>query len=162
MTAIQEAYTRDTFDLDAFVDHAKACLKQESSRPWCSADSVVATDGLVRRVQFTFDDEFLRQFIRNPKDFKKDIQSAFAYGYIGVSNGGRNGIVRLREEDVRMRRRVDDYVSKNPGILSECEIGTSREGVKIVVHRPNGLRTIGIRDTANDYILFFDRMDYQR
>src|SRR5574341_1557984 len=136
MTAIQEAYTRDTFDLDAFVGHAKACLRQASSRPWCSADSVVATDGLVRRVQFTFDDEFLREIVKNPRDFKKDFQSAFAYGYIGVSNGGRNGIVRLREEDARMRRRVDDYVAKNQEILSECEIGPAREGVKIVVHRP--------------------------
>ncbi len=160
MTAIQEAYTRDSFDLDVFVDHAKACLRMQSDRPWCSADSVVATDGLVRRVQFTFDDEFLRQIVRNPRDFKKDFQSAFAYGYLGVSNGGRNGIVRLREEDARMRRRVDDYVLKNPGILAECEIGASREGVKIVVHRPSGLRTIGVRDTSNDYILFIERMVY--
>lgn len=48
-------------------------------------------------------------------------------------------------------------------MLSEIyDLGESPEGVKIVYHKPNGIRTIGVRDIHNNHVLFFDRAKYRK
>ncbi len=159
-----QKYTRETFNMDTFTAHAYAFLQGERRRPWCQAASVEATDGVARDVLFTFTGSILQDMIKRPLDYKRDFTAAFAYGYIGSSNGGRNGIVRLRKEDAKMRKRIERIIASatldDRLFFDEFEIGENREGVKIVTHRPSGWRIIGVRDTTNNHVLFADKMQY--
>lgn len=70
--------------------------------------------GNPRPVFFTFSNELLEEMICNPNEFKKDFEVALKYGYAGHSNGGINGIVRLRDTDKEMARRIRNYSLANP------------------------------------------------
>lgn len=151
-------YSKDNFSLASFIYHTKKYLNNELAMPWCRASSVEPTDGIERIVHFTFSDGLLKTIMKQPNEWKKDFTAALKYGYIGYTNGGRNGIVRLRKEDAGMQERVNTYTSKD---LSAYNISKENaEGVKIVVHRKNGLRTIGVHDKNTNNILFFDQMLY--
>lgn len=63
----------------------------------------------------------------------------------------------LRDADRRMRSAVDRFVERAD--LSPFEV-YDPQGVKIVVHRPSGLRTIGVYDFRTDHALFFGQMHY--
>jgi hypothetical protein len=179
-------YQKSTFDWGTFLhaaehytNRAPALSKQNriAQRPAFVAPSHLARPAVpFANVQFTFTDELLDDIVRHSNEYKKDFTTALTYGYMGNANGGVNGIVRLRGEDERMNRRVEEYLKSvgNTSIRDYYHIGlpqgtpgtpdykpASVEGVKIVCHRKNGLRTIGIRDSHTNHILFFDRMAYK-
>lgn len=171
MNSVQESYTKQSFSLDSFVKHAQAyLLGDRKDRPVCEAPSHLVVPAVpFKTVQFTFTDELLETIVELPHSYKKDFAAALTYGSIGASRGGKNGIVKLREEDARMQRRVQEYLRADPQELKKkydlpLEEGFPPdqwlEGVKIVVHRKNGLRTIGIRNICNNHVLFFDRITY--
>jgi hypothetical protein len=126
------------------------------------AKSVGPTDHIERLVTFSFDDKMLQNIVDRPKEFEKDFASALGYGYIGNTNGGRNGIVLLRNTDYRMERRVENYVARYATTLQRRHnIEPARaKGVKLVCHKPNGLRIVGAIDRETDNVLFFDQIKY--
>lgn len=159
-TDVIHAY--DVFDLAAFLEHGRAYARGQAQRPWCRSNTLAATDGLEHRTLFTFDDELLAVMLKFPGEFKKDLRAALNYGFLGSSSGGRNGIMLLRSEDLRMQNKARQYVEKREDFLREdCDI-RAPEGVKIVVHRMNGLRTIGVRDRSNGNTVFFDQLQYSQ
>jgi hypothetical protein len=159
--AANRLYSRNNFSLDDFAAQCSAYLTGNCERPWCEARSVNPTDNIDRIVQFTFGDRLIRNIVKFPRDFEKDLTDALSYGYIAHANGGRNGIVLLRTDDLKMRRRVANYAVTNEKALWHVyNIRKPNEGVKIVCHRPNGVRTIGVMDPDTNRILFFDQKKY--
>lgn len=178
-------YTKENFSWGNFLHtaehylHLHPTLEQEirnSCRPTFEAPAHLARPAVnFDNTIFTFTDELLDNIIQNPAHYKKDFTTALTYGFMGTANGGVNGIVRLRDEDQRMQRKVNEYMkTAEQDIQREYGIalphGTPStpdhkpaavEGVKIVCHRKNGLRTIGIRDIRTNHVLFFDRMTYK-
>jgi len=191
LTKSAPVYEKKRFSWDRFVHEAEHYLHiaahdygeaHRLARPTFVAPSHLARPSVpFDRVTFLFTDEQLDEIVRDPSQYKKDLNAALTYGYIGHSNGGRNGIALLRGTDKRMQHRVDEYLKASHipddgmfmpprDVLAE-EYGIGRllqgetqphhlEGVKIVCHRKNGLRTIGVRDANTNHILFFDRMTY--
>ena len=155
-------YDKNSFSMDAFVANSRAYLAKAGERPLCMAASVNPTDNLPRSVQFTFDDSMLEEIAKDPKGFEKDFRSALTFGYIASANGGRNGIVRLRNGDERMRNRVAAFICSENERLKALGINGNYVGVKIVAHKPNGERTIGVLDQRSNMILFVDSLSYKR
>ncbi len=157
-------YSKKDFNLEGFLSDMSA-FRQGKTRypPWCYARSEVATDRIARDVFFTFADNALAILESDPYGMKKDLTSALTYGFIGATRGGRNGIVPVRESDARLQRRIEGYIRTLDPAELQSKYGINienSEGVKIVVHRKNGLRTIGIRDTQTNHIVFFDQKTY--
>lgn len=149
--------------IKAFLQHARNYLDDKCDCPWFETDSVKASDGIERKVLFTFDQGLLGCIVARSADYEKDIKTALKYGYIGNSTRGRNGILPLRRQDTRMLQRVKTYLEAAAHRLPKLEITPENiEGVKIVHHRPSGLRTIGIRDVTNNRILFIDQIAYKK
>lgn len=146
--------------MQTFIESAKAYLKKEQPLPWCVTNAIKTREQINLPVTFTFSDSLLEELIENPSDFKKDICTAIQYGFRGNTNGGVNGIVRLRNEDEKMRRIISTYYNKNKTILQTSYRIINPEGIKIVVHRPNGLRTIGLMDKHTRHTLFIERTYY--
>ena len=151
-------FTKDKFSIDSYCESIRESGKRKM--PWCKTESVLATDGLARIVYFTFSPPLLDTILKHPAEFEKDFAAAFKYGYVGSSNGGRNGIVKLRKEDRWMQGYVNNFIRNGAELLSKIYGITQYEGVKIVVHRKSGLRTVGVRDPSNNKIIFFTRMHY--
>ena len=152
--------TKKTAGAD-FMQVAATFLQYGQIRPWFITQSVSPTDGVSRTSLVTFTPDLLKDMLKRKVEYKKDI-NALRFGYIGPTNGGRNGIAPLRTEDGRMIERVNRWQKTNESeLLRAYEIGANYEGVKIVVHRKNGLRTIGVRDLDNEHIIFFEQMNYQ-
>jgi hypothetical protein len=183
--AMPQYFTKENFTWGDFLRKAEHYLHQAPSldigvraamRPTFQAPAHLARPSVpFAHTYFTFTDEMLEDIVRHPNHYKKDFNTAMTYGFMGNANGGVNGIVRLREEDERMNRRVqgfmkyaENFVQNNYDIALQAGIPgepgckpPSVEGVKIVCHRTNGLRTIGIRDCHTNEILFFDSITYK-
>ncbi|MEM4239865.1 MAG: hypothetical protein QXM31_02370 [Candidatus Woesearchaeota archaeon] len=163
-------FTKENFSLDSFREKAKEYLNNKSQTPVCVAPANLVVKQAGSSVRFTFSERLLEDILKHPEEYKKDFTAALTYGYIGGSNGGRNGIVRLRREDRKMQNAIDDYLRTHLEFLADVydigkttgnELPRALEGVKIVVHRTNGIRTIGIRDPKTNNIHFFDRASYR-
>lgn len=175
-------YTKDNFAWDTFLHHAEHYLNLVSNsadpdvpkalRPRFSATSHLAVPKVnFENIEFTFTDAVLDDFIQNADHTnKKDFTASLTYGYRGYSPGQKNGIVLMRDEDDRLLRRYDKFMKANAEDIAEKYgigkiIGEEKphalEGVKLVCHRKNGLRTIGVRDAVTNHVLFFDRMNYK-
>ncbi len=137
-----------THTIDAFVPQAQDYLKGIAPLPVLHVHSSQAPDGLERAVTVAFSPGLLRDILKHPHEFKKDF-TALNYGYVGSTNGGKNGIVPLRGQDVRLLRAVAPYLKEG------------MEPVKVVVHRKNGDRMVGVRDVNTNLITFVDRVSYK-
>ena len=162
-TNVIDSFHKDYWPIDVILDQIRAYRAgtcQET--PHFVAPTHLARSPVdFKDITFTFSDRLLDDILSNDyhpqKDFKKDLRCALTYGFRGFSNGGINGIVRLRpKSDARMHHRVAHYLAEYP-----AESREKYEGVKIVSHNPPGFRTIGVHDTDKNHVLFFDRMNYR-
>jgi len=110
-----------------------------------------------------FDEFLLEDICRYSSEFKKDFNSILTYGYIGHSNGGKNGIVDVRDKDINLLSKIDSYVRSIRGQATLIGYGFNLKNlssVKVVAHKPNGERVIGVKDS--DKVLLFDKVSYKK
>ncbi|MGE0792699.1 MAG: hypothetical protein AB7V77_00800 [Candidatus Woesearchaeota archaeon] len=114
---------------------------------------------------FTFSNELLENFIKNPMAIKKPYEAAVKYGFRGYSTGEKNGIFLLRKQDSGLITAVEKLIPKHEiNLRDDLDImqGSLDElkKVKIVWHEPSGKRIVGAYNSKNNRIYFLDFAKY--
>lgn len=146
--------------LEPFVEHALDYLRGKRTLPISKTISFAS-----KQVLFTFSSSLLLYFDSDVQSIKKPYDVAIKYGYRGNSNGGINGIFNQRKEDTRLKRRTESLALEHEDEISE-NLCLGKEGldslrkVKIVWHKPNGERIVGLYNNENNIIIFLGFAKY--
>lgn len=156
-------YSKANWSMDAFVQHAKESLNAQEPLPQLVAASRGLDDA---DVTCSFASGLLADITKKPQEYKKEFNSVLTHGYVGNSNGGVNGIVSVRStSDENLHERLDNYLESYAGRKTLAAHGINAdtaEKVKIVVHKKNGMRVIGLLDKRTRNALFVDQVGYRK
>jgi len=149
-------------EIQCFFDRLKQYHLRGDLPPALTA-SEEGLDGVVRDIEVFFDGPVLASMLREPHEFRKEIKSVVKYGYKGRSMGGQNGICALRKVDSVMDDKLAAYEVSSDGEALLEQYGLNDPAhVKIVVHRPNGMRVIGFYDQTVGRMLFTHHVAYKK
>lgn len=91
-------------------------------------------------------DDFTEEVLKDPARYKPDFITALMYGYRGYSSGEQNGVFNIQDSD--------------KGLLEKVKRYSNERGVKIVRHRPDGKRVVGIFPEKSEEILIIGEASY--
>ncbi|MBN1544488.1 hypothetical protein JW898_03425 [Candidatus Woesearchaeota archaeon] len=157
-------FSASSLDYDAFLHAADAYVCGVGPEPVVEALSVPSSihnsDGGAP-VSIHFEDGLLRMMVRAPSYFKKYMNS-LRYGYIGRSRGGRNGIVHVDDSSQNhLVMRIASFMVTDKGLdLLVRRAIEEPEAVKVVAHRKNGDRVVGIRDRRSGDVFLYGIENY--
>lgn len=160
----QHYYTLEFYEkanLEPFLHHTDLFLRGKETVPV----SKTRIEHSSHEVFFTFSNELLDQFLKNPASLQKPYEKALKFGLRGYSRGGKNGIFFVRDEDDGLLRAIPRLVARDQAIISD-DLNVTKEGldalkyVKIVWHNPSGERVVGVYNSINYRILFLDFARY--
>jgi hypothetical protein len=162
-------HTKEQYEqhgLDIFLEHVKGYLDGKRTVP---VSQIVNKSGqcAMPTILFTFSDALLRMFIEDLNAVKKPYEVAIKYGLRGYSKGGVNGILYQCEEDTEMLQATDALVRQNKKkvledlLIKEEKLDDLRK-VKIVHHRPDGKRVVGVYNTEVGRMIFLGFAQYKR
>lgn len=146
--------------LKPFIEHTLDYLKGKRTIPVSKTTSFAH-----KPILFTFSTSLLLKLQEDVQSIKKPYDVAIKYGYGGNSNGGINGIFNQRKEDRRLRKRTESLALENIDEVSE-DLDLNKEGldslrkVKIVWHKPNGERIVGLYNSKNHRMIFLEFANY--
>lgn len=114
----------------------------------------------VADLHVSFTDSLVSKLQENPPFGKKSL-NALRYGFVGVSRGGKSGITVITESDKRIWEQFQRFLdSPEYDSLLEQEGLGEVIGVKIVAHIPSGDRVLGLYDSLQKRVLFYDQGRY--
>jgi|GEM_PF-5153110 len=157
-------FRKSGFRMDEFVGAARDHLRGGHPLPVLKVNSTFPK-GTVSEAEVWFDHPLLTGIAHEPQVFKRDMNSALTYGYIGRTRGGRNGIVDVTERDGNVAEHVSGFLGSRAGreFMGKYGLNPSNlSGVKIVVHRKSGRRVVGVWDRASNRFIFFGEASYKR
>jgi len=115
-------------------------------------------------VTAVFSESLLRRLRKHRNTYTKDVDTLIRFGYRGVSSGKRNGVFRITKSDKRISSALEADGSRGLELLaSEFDykpLSTDVVGVKIVRHRPNGRRLVGVMDMRKKRVVFYAERKY--
>src|SRR3989344_4917814 len=145
--------------LNPFVEHVLNYLKGKRTIPVSRTTSFAN-----KPVSFTFSTQLLLRFQEDAQSMKKPYEVAVKYGYRGNSNGGINGIFNQRKEDRRLKKKTEKFLSDYiDEVIEDLDLTNGLDNlrkVKIVWHKPNGERIVGLYNNENSRIIFLDFAKY--
>jgi len=144
----------------------RAYLRDHRVAPVLTAPSAAkfAHDQISIRVYFV--DGLLQHICRHKAKYRRHLEAIVTYGYMGGSRGGKNGIIRVSGRDTGLVGVAERLITRrsaqamrrmglamNPRNLVE---------VKVVTHRKNGERIVGVMDRLTGTVLLVETRAYGR
>ena len=157
-------FQRDNYQFNEFIAAALNYLREHEQIPVLQSQSAAKFDHN-RVVTLTyFFDELLEEITRNKLEYKRDLANILTYGFIGNSRGGRNGLVLIPRRDTNLS---DVLAKAKTGKYEQfaSEIGLDLNQalpVKVVTHRKNGKRLVGIINKEQRRVMLYDFRSYTR
>ena len=157
-------FDKDNFDIDKFIKTARSYLYEGTSIPSIIA---ISSPNFIHdhlTIKAFFYDSLLKSLIEKKSKYKKDLYNLIRYGYIGGSNGGKNGLVLISRnpssgdfKNVVERFNLEKYFSFCNKIGFKIE---DLKPVKIVTHRSNGERIVGVLNRENMVAVLYEARTY--
>jgi hypothetical protein len=152
----EQEFRKKDFNPEVFFQISRRFLEGNSVTPVLVADSCPKFEYDYKSVRVYFHKDVLKEILENKTKFQRDLYSVLTYGFIGPSRGGKNGLVLVNSS-----RRDSNFVDvpqrfRDSRYSGFCEsIGFNQNsdkivGVKLVTHRKNGERIVGVLD-RNDW-----------
>ncbi len=147
----EKCFYKESFDMEEFIRTAKLYLNRHEEIPFLVADSTAKQEHNRHQIKVYFFDKLLMHICRNKKKFQRDMESILTYGYIGSSRGKKNGLVRIPERGIEFQGVVESFMNQRYQCFCH-EIGFKTEpleSIKVVTHRKNGERIIGVLNKSD-------------
>lgn len=155
-----DAYTR--LGIDPFLAHAREYLAGQRTVPVCKPNRLDSFP----EVTVTYSNALLQTFLDDYPKIKKPHDVTMRYGFRGYSTGEQNGIFLLRSgHDTGLFRGLESLIPKHLSQIGEdLNISPDKieelQKVKIVWHKPDGERVLGVYNTGNHRMIFLDSGHY--
>jgi len=144
----------------------RAYLRDHRVAPVLTAPSAAtfAHDQISIRVYFL--DDLLKHICRHKTKYRRDLEAVVTYGYMGGSRGGKNGIIRVSGRDTGLVG-VAERLPTRRFVLALRRLGLSLDPqslieVKVVTHRKNGERIVGVMDRSTGTVVLLETRSYGR
>jgi len=154
--------TNGSVSYEDLIDLLKASSEAEGRKPEMVIPSKKYLTNL-DRITVTFHKDIIRRLLANPRDYQRDINAIVTYGYLGRTRGGRNGITDITDRDGALMTKFLTIMSSTFGREVLIEYNSKLEdirGVKVVVHRKNGLRIFGFLNRDKNRIALLGESRY--
>jgi len=148
------------FDPNQFLTQARQYLQGSGTMPVISVRSIAPVQGTNNRLDVYFTPEILRLIYDGGDRFKKDLRAIGTYGFRGYSKGGVNGLVALSMTGNRDENFGDLVMKAKQSYFNEISstgfrVSDENVPVKVVCHRKNGLRLLGLLDRQSGRAVIF-------
>ena len=161
-------FNKDSFSPDYFFRTAEKYLKDlnNSPTPVILAESSPKFKHDSMQVRIYLYDRLLDKLTRSKNEYAKDLNDLVLYGYIGKSRGGKNGLVAVPRRDTNLRGIVERFDSQR--YIDFCSrlrifIGDPNlTPVKVVTHRKNGERIVGVFSREDQRAVLYDTRKYSK
>ena len=159
-------FDKESFNLDSFIKATARYLNSYDNIPLLVAESSPKFEHDKMRIEIYFFDKLLKTICEKKEKYSRDLRDLVIYGYIGQSRGGKNGLVLIPERDRNLSGIVEKFDSnrysdfcKRIGIFGESK---SLSPVKVVTHRKNGERMVGVFNRTTKEAVLYETRSYSK
>ncbi len=152
-----EEYARQ--GLKPFKQHIDDYLSGERTVPVAKTNDIPPG----QQISFTFSNRLMKE-MREGNKLDKPYEVAIKYGFRNYSQGGKNGIFRLRDSDAGLWEAYHQYLEKDLDEIVEDltsdAVADGLDPVKIVWHNDEDRRVVGTFSGSNKRAYFMDTATY--
>jgi hypothetical protein len=146
---------------EPYLANLRQSRERKKKKPTETMPHYANTEGL----EYTFSNVFLDENLTSPDNIRRPREITQKYGFRGHSKGGKNGVFYLRDSDTRLSRRVATLSdnSRTKEEIAQFLNSTSTnplKPVKIVWHREDGVRVVGLMNEKTKKVLFLGSGKY--